>query len=132
MKSLVPTHKLLHDSLDKFSEVESLVGLTIPNIFAQYSNDFSVGVAVESIATFEKDKLELLIIGNDTIMNQAELGLHVADVRMTITRAGDTVSSPTGMCHRGLAEEKLGHIDLLLQRRLIRQGTGDAFADMFP
>lgn len=132
MKCLISTHKFLDDSLDKLREVEPLVGLTIPDIFTKHSNDFGVGVTVESIAALEKNKLELLIVGNDTIMDQAELGLHVADVRVTVTRTGDTVSSPTGMCHRGLAEENLGHINLLLRGHLTRQGTGDAFVDVLP
>lgn len=44
-------------------------------------------------------------------MYQAELGHDIADVRMAVERARDTVRCPTGVCHRCLAEEHLAHVD---------------------
>jgi hypothetical protein len=44
-------------------------------------------------------------------MNQTKLGPGVADVRMTVEGVGDTVGSPSGVSHGGLAEEDLLHVD---------------------
>lgn len=55
------TNKLLEHSLDELGEVESLVGLTVPDVLAKNSNGFCVGIGVELVTSLKKDKLEFLI-----------------------------------------------------------------------
>ena len=45
-------------------------------------------------------------------VNQRELGLDARDVRVAIQHRRHTVRRPTGVRHRGLAEERLVHVDL--------------------
>jgi hypothetical protein len=45
-------------------------------------------------------------------VNQTELGHGVADVRVTVEGVWDTVGSPSGVSHRGLAKKDLLHVDL--------------------
>ena len=44
-------------------------------------------------------------------MNQTEFGPGVADVRVTVEGAGNTVGSPSSVSHGCLAEENLLHVD---------------------
>jgi hypothetical protein len=55
------THKLLNDGFDHVGEAQTLVWLTVPNVLAQNSNNFSVGVGEEVVASFEEYELQLLV-----------------------------------------------------------------------
>jgi hypothetical protein len=44
-------------------------------------------------------------------VDQAEFVGCVASVRVTVERAGFSVSRPTGVSHRGLGDESLSHVD---------------------
>lgn len=57
-------------------------------------------------------------------MNQAELVGLVARVRVTVQRARLPVSSPSGMSHRSLGDERLSHIDDPDVRSLLGIGSG--------
>lgn len=57
----VETHKLLDDSLDELGEVQSLVRLALPDVFAQHGDGFCVGVGVKVVSTLNEDGLELLV-----------------------------------------------------------------------
>lgn len=72
-------------------------------------------------------------------VNQAELGQGVADVRVTVEGSGDTVGGPSGVSHRGLAEEHLLHVDLNggsianrgVAAGLAGEGGSDRLGDVF-
>lgn len=51
------TYQLFDDSLDKLGKVESLVRLTVPNVFTQHGDGFGIGVGVELVSALDKDGL---------------------------------------------------------------------------
>jgi hypothetical protein len=55
------THELLDDGLDEFGEVESLVGLAVPNVFTEDGDDLGIGLGVEVVSSLDEDKLEFLV-----------------------------------------------------------------------
>jgi hypothetical protein len=64
-------------------------------------------------------------------VNQTELGPGVADVRVTVEGVWDTVGSPSGVSHGGLAEEDLLHVDPSDIAVLGRKGSWETFSNVF-
>lgn len=88
------------------------MGLTVPNVFAEDGDTLSVGVSPESIASLLQNVFQLLVVGDDTVVDQAEFGDGVADVRVAVAGVGNTVGGPSSVSHRSLRDEDLGHVDL--------------------
>jgi hypothetical protein len=55
------THELLDDGLDELGEVESLVGLTVPDVFTEDGDDFGIGLGVEVVSSLDENVFELLV-----------------------------------------------------------------------
>ena len=55
------THKLLDDSLDELGKVESLVGLRVPDVFAENGDNLGIGLGMEVVSSLDEDVLELLV-----------------------------------------------------------------------
>ena len=124
--------KLLDNGLDELSEVETLVGLTVVNVFAEGRNDLSVGVGVENVTSLVQDVFELFVVGDDTIVDQAKLGDSVADVRVAVEGGWNTVRRPSCVGHRGLRDKDFAHIDLLSSIALgAGERVGDALGNVF-
>lgn len=71
--------------------------------------------------------LELLVVGDDTVVNQAKLGGSVANVRVAVERAGNTMSRPSSVSHGSLRDEDLVHVNLW--RITVGCGTGVRVGD---
>lgn len=67
------TYKLLDDSLDELGKVESLGRLTVPNISTQHRHDFCICVRVKRVSPLVQDVLQLLVVGDDTVVYQSKL-----------------------------------------------------------
>jgi hypothetical protein len=129
------THKLLDDGLDELGKVQSLVGLAVPDISTENGDNFGIGVGVERVSALVQDVLQLLVVGDDTVVDQAEFRRSVANVRMTVLGAGDTMGSPTSMGHGCLRDEHLVHVNLLGCIPIAvgvgtGEGTGDSLGDV--
>jgi len=105
--------ELLDNSLDELGKVETLVRLAVPDVFTQSRDDFGISVRVEHVTSLVQDVLELFVVGDDTVVDQAELGHGVAHVGVTVERRRDTVRRPSRVGHRGLRDEDLAHVNLL-------------------
>jgi len=57
-------------------------------------------------------------------VNQAELVGLVTGVRVTVERAGLSVSRPSGVRHRSLGDKRLAHVDDADVGRLLGVGSG--------
>jgi hypothetical protein len=64
------TFELLDNGFDELGEVKTLVGLGVVDVFAKDGDGLSVGVGPENVAALLEDKLELLVIGNNTVCGQ--------------------------------------------------------------
>ena len=104
------THQLLDHRLNQLGKIESLVRLAVPDIFAEHGHCFGVGVGVERVAPLLEHSLELFVVRNDTVVDQAELGQGVGDVRVAVERGGNTVCCPSGVGHGSLGEEHPAHV----------------------
>jgi hypothetical protein len=49
----------------------------IEEVFSQFSDAFSVGLGLEAEALALEEGLELLIVGNDTVVNDSELPFRI-------------------------------------------------------
>ena len=115
--------------------------LAVPNVFTKDGDDLGIGLGVEVVSTLDENKLEFLVYMISTrialltrclqlvmipsvssalppntrncilTVNQTEFGPGVADVRVTVEGAGNTVGSPSSVSHGSLAEENLLHVD---------------------
>jgi hypothetical protein len=91
--------ELLDDGLDELGKVESLMRLTVVDVFTESRNDLGVSVGVKDVASLVQDVFELLVVCDDTIVDQAEFGDDVADVGMTIEWGRNTMRRPSGVGH---------------------------------
>jgi hypothetical protein len=81
------TYQLLDDGLDKRSEGQVSIGLfSVIDILCELGNTLSVSLALKDIAILLQDSLELLVVGNDTVVNDGELAGSVRSVRMRVHR----------------------------------------------
>lgn len=105
------TFEFLDDRLDEVGKVQSLVGLRVVDVVTKHSNGFGISVGAEGVSSLLEHELNLLVVGDDTIVNQTELVAGIAGVRVAVQGAGLTVSSPSSVGHRGLSDKGLGHVD---------------------
>lgn len=105
------TFELLDDGLDQVGKVQSLVRLRVVNVFAKHGDGFSVGVGLEHVSSLLQNELNFLVVGDDTVVHQAELVGWVADVGVAVQHRGLTVSSPTSVSETGLGNKLLGHVE---------------------
>lgn len=76
--------ELLQNSLDKVGESDALIGLRIVNVFREDSNGLSISLTFELVSTLLEDKSESSSVGDDTIMDDAEIGLGIGPERMAV------------------------------------------------
>ena len=106
--------------------------LTVPNVFTENGDTFRVGISSEGVASLHQDVLEFLVVGDDTVVNQAEFGDRVTDVRVTVSGAWNTVGSPSSVSHGGLGDEHFGHVDWLARVAIVGVfSTGERGSDSF-
>lgn len=125
-----PTCQLLDDRLDQLGEVETLVRLALVDVLAQDGDRLGVGVGLERVAPLGQDVLELFVVGDDTVVHQAELRNRVADVRVAVDGGGDTVRRPSSVGHRGLRDKHFRHVNLGAIAAGAGQGVGDRLVNV--
>ena len=82
----VSTLKLLDDSLGQVGEID--LGVLVVDVLGQLGNALSVGLGLETETLAFQQGLELLVVGDDTIVDNGEL-----PVRVGPKRENSTVSS---------------------------------------
>ena len=118
------TCQLLDNRLDQLGKVEALVRLAFVDVLTQDRDGLGVGVGLERVTPFSEDVLELLVVGNDTVVDQAKLRDRVADVGVTVARVRNTVRRPSRVGHGRLRNKHLGHVDLWRSAVSLRTGQG--------
>jgi hypothetical protein len=61
-----------------------------------------------------KNEPELLVVGDDAVVNDGELVVGVGAVRVAVCGTGLAVGGPAGVSHGGLGEKGLAEVDLCL------------------
>jgi hypothetical protein len=105
------TNQLFDDGLDEGSKGEPLRRLRVPDVLAQHGDGLGVGLGLKVVASLLENHLELLVVCDDSVVDDGELLVVVALVRVAVKRGGLSVRGPSGVSHRGLGEERLGHVD---------------------
>lgn len=84
--------ELLDDRLDQAGEGRdtTAVGrLAVEEVLGEDGGDFGIGVRVESVASLFEDQSELLVVRDNAVVNDGELVISVAAVRMAATASAE-------------------------------------------
>jgi len=94
----------------------------------EFGNAFGVGVSLELEALALEECLQLLVVGDDTVVDDCKLPLWVRPVpcqlhsyflvaqnsllvRVAVLSAWLAVGGPSGVCNTGMRIKDLGHVD---------------------
>lgn len=80
----VGTLKLLDDSLGQVGETDA--GVLVVDVLGQLGNALGIGLGLELEALAREESLELLVVGDDTIVDDGELPVGVRSVRLSAHR----------------------------------------------
>ncbi|RUP48603.1 hypothetical protein BC936DRAFT_144315 [Jimgerdemannia flammicorona] len=100
------TYQLLDDTLYQSGEV--------PEVFGKLGDRLGISLGFEHVALLLKNGLELLVVGDDTIVNDGKLVLGVGALGMRVDSGRLTVRGPAGVGHAGVTDERLGEVNILL------------------
>jgi hypothetical protein len=103
--------ELLDDRLDELRKVQMLAVLLVPQILGQHGDDFRVGVALKLVASLLQEQADLLVVGDDAIVNDGKLGREVRAVRMAVDSGRLAVRRPSRVGHGSLAELLQSQVD---------------------
>ena len=78
----VSTLKLLNDSLGKIGKANTLI--LVVEVLGKLGNALSIGFSLELKAFASEEGLELLVVGNDTIVDDAELPVRVRPLQQLV------------------------------------------------
>lgn len=106
------TFQLLQHGLDEFGEVHALARLRVVDVLGQDGDGFGIGLALERVSTLLEDEAESGGVGDDTIVDDGEIGLGIGLERMAVDDGGRTVRRPPGVCNGDLRKEGLGGVDV--------------------
>jgi len=95
---------------------------------AEDGDGFSVGLALKFIALLLKDQPEFGAVGDDTVVDDHELGSGVGPVGMAVRLGGRAVSGPSSVSDGDLAVKSLGYVDRRGSDLLAKRGH---FSDLF-
>lgn len=112
--------QLLDNGLDKAGEVEA--GVLVEDVLGQLGNGLGVGLGLKAHALGLEESPQLLVVGDDTIVNDGKLPLGVGTVGVAVDPAGRAVGGPSGVCDTGVVVEDLGEVGLLLLNELLQLG----------
>ena len=76
--------QLLQNSLDQGSESELLVLVRVVHIFGEDSNSLGIGLGLKLVPALLQDLAELSAVGNDTIVDNDEVGVGIGTNGMAV------------------------------------------------
>lgn len=138
------TLELLHDSLREDSEVN--VRLLVEQVLGQLSDALGISLCLEAEALALQQSSEFLVVGDDSIMDNGELPVHVRSVdvkgvfisifnrkrgtiwaydmnlpvRMAVLAGRSTVGSPACVSNTSMRLKSLGQVRLALINELLQ------------
>jgi hypothetical protein len=98
------THQLVDDLLDKLSE--RVVRVLHVQVVDELGDDLRVSLALENVAALFQELLDVLIVGDDAVVDDDERVLEIRALWMRVGVAGDTVSSPTSVRDADVARQR--------------------------
>lgn len=116
----VGTLEFLNDSLGKVCEAN--LGVLVVDVLCELGDALSIGLGLESEALALEQGLQLLVVGDDTIVNDGELPVGVGPVGVAVGGRGRTVGGPTGVSDTSVGIEDLLEIDVGLVNELPQLG----------
>lgn len=114
------TLKLFNDGLGQGGEVNGRVGVV--NVLGELGDGLGVRLGLELEALALEESLQLLVVGNDTIVDDSKLPLGVGSVRVAVDAAGLAVGGPPGVCNTSMVVEDFGQIGVLCGDELLQLG----------
>lgn len=123
-------YELLDNCLDKRSEGDGLVAsnLLVIQEEGQLGNTLGISLRLKLVALLLKECLQVLVVGDNAVMDNGELVTAVRPVGMGVDGRGDAVSGPTGVRHTDMGSVETIHVDLLLLSDEL--GKGNDLADL--
>lgn len=98
--------QLLNDGLGQGGEVDC--GVLVKDVLGQLRNRLGIRLRLKLHALTLQQLLELLVVGDDTIVDDRELPLRVGAVWVAVESAGHAVGGPSGVRDTGVVIEDLG------------------------
>jgi hypothetical protein len=92
----------------------------IVDIFSEDGDSFGIGLGLELVTALLQNEAELCAVGDDTVMDDNEVGFRVGADGVAVALGRRTVSSPSCMRDRDLGDECLVDIEV---------GGGDFLAE---
>jgi hypothetical protein len=96
----VSTLELLDDSLGQVGETNGRV--LVVDVLCELGNALSVGLSLELETLGLEESLKLLVVGDDTVVDDGELPVGVRSVRVAVGGGRRTVSSPSSVGNTGM------------------------------
>jgi len=120
--------KLLEHGLYQLRKGDSLIGLRIVNVLDENRDSFGIRLGLELVTPLLQHEPELCAVGDDTVVDDAELAFGIGADGMAVDLRRGAMSSPASVCdgnlgYEGLVDIYRGCSDLFAQ-------TGD-FSDFF-
>jgi hypothetical protein len=111
-------YQFLDDCLDKGMEAYRLARslLLVKQVQRQLGGAFRVSLALKLVALLLEERPDVLVVGDDPVVDDGELVLGIAAMRMRVDRRGLSVGSPARVRHSDVAVEGLAHVHLSLLR----------------
>ena len=72
-----------------------MAGVLVVKVLDQLGNHLGVGVRLELVTFALQEKLDVLVVCDDTVVNDDELVFVVRPLRVRVDLRGDSVGSPT-------------------------------------
>ena len=118
-------YQFFNHSFNQGMEIWSLSGglLLVPNVEGQLGYALGVRFTFKLVALLLKERLQFLVIGNDSIVDDSELITRIGAVRVRIGWRGLTVGGPTSVSHAHMRSERLVHVNARLSRNETTQGS---------
>lgn len=116
----ISTLKLLDNGLGQVGEPDLWV--LVVDVLCELGDALGIGLGLKAEALALEQGLELLVVGNDTIVNDGELPVGVGPVGVAVGGRRRTVGSPTGVGNTGVGVEDLLEVDVRLVDELPQLG----------
>lgn len=96
----IGTLELLDDGLGQLGEAN--VGVGVVEVLGELGNALGVGLGLELEALALQQGLQLLVVGDDTVVNNTELPAGVGPVGVAVDARGGAVRGPPGVGDAGM------------------------------
>lgn len=124
------SYQLLDHGLDEGGEGDGLVGghLLVVQEERKLRDTLRVRLRLEFVALLLEQRLNVLVVGDDAVVDNGKLVAAVRTVGVSVDGRGDAVGGPARVRHANVGGEGPLHVDLLLLGDELAQG--DDLADL--